>query len=523
MFITGATGGIGLALARRLHERGDRVLLHGRRSFAGLPDDVAALGPYCQADLTDPSCHETVAGFLGAHGVEALDVLVLNAATGYYGSVAEQPPDSIVEAIQTNLAAPISLTHALLPRVERAGGRICFLSSIVSSLPSRNLAVYAATKAALEGFARNLRVETRGRVNVQIARPGPTHTGMHEKAGLTREQMDWERFTPAGVAAARLERLLDSGSRARALGVGNQLLWTAGRAFPRLIDGAMRRRVAVRAASASAGDGPRRCFVTGVADGIGRALAHRFARAGYGVAGADIDAEKGERVMAELRDMGVEAEFIHADLRDPGCVERTIASLANGPPMDVIVHNAGVSAAGAFWKIPLEDQNSVLALNLQAPLLLTAGLIREGRVKEDGALIFIASLSCYVGYPGATVYAAAKDGLAAYARALSIALAPGRHVMTVYPGPVRTAHAERYSPDNSRAHRRMAPETLASSIFNGLARKRRVLVPGATNRCVAALAHCWPGPFERMMRRTLFDKLAASAESGGSQEHDSEE
>jgi len=97
----------------------------------------------------------------------------------------------------------------------------------------------------------------------------------------------------------------------------------------------------------------------------------------------------------------------------------------------------------------------VLAVNLTAPLHLTGALLQAGKIAPGGSLVFVSSLSRLLSYPGAAVYAASKDGLASYARSLAVALAPQKmHVLTVYPGPTRTAHARRYSPDNSREARR---------------------------------------------------------------------
>jgi short-subunit dehydrogenase len=138
----------------------------------------------------------------------------------------------------------------------------------------------------------------------------------------------------------------------------------------------------------------------------------------------------------------------------------------------VFIHNAGINAVGRFSEVGVEDQERVVAVNLQAPMVLTAELLKAKHVCEGGSLVFVSSLSHYVSFPGASVYAATKSGLASYARSLSVALVPSNvHVMTVFPGPTRTAHARRYSPDNSREEKRMVPEELAERIFRGVEKK----------------------------------------------------
>ena len=506
--ITGATDGIGLALARRLQASCDRLVLIGRRPPEVLRDAGFEDVLYCQADLAEPNCAETVETCLEQHGAGAIHRLIHNAGAGYFGGIQDQSLESITELVQTNLLAPIGLTWTLLPRLERVRGRVCFVSSVAAALPMAQYAVYVATKAAVEGFARNLRMETQDRVRVQVVRPGATRTGMHEKAGMSRADANWERFTPAERVAAQIERVLDGRRKTVTLGAGNKLLSMAGRAVPGLIETAMRRRSGASPAVTNNRNGRPRCFITGAADGIGRAMALRFARSGYDIVAVDNDPVKSATTAEEIQQAGAKSEFHTEDLSDPAATERAVEAVRAGGPVNLVVHNAGINAVGRFGVLPLEDQKAVIAVNLQAPLLLTAGLLQAGLLHQDVRFVFMASLSCYVGYPGAAAYAASKDGLAAYARALSVALGLRRRVLTVFPGPVRTAHAERHSPDNSRANRRMPPETLAALVDEALAQNKRILIPGGGNRAVARLARIWPAPFELLMRRAILDKLA---------------
>ena len=106
------------------------------------------------------------------------------------------------------------------------------------------------------------------------------------------------------------------------------------------------------------------------------------------------------------------------------------------------------------------------------------------------------------------MYAASKDGIAAYARSLAVGLGrQGLYVLTVYPGPTRTAHARRYSPDNHREHRRMAPERLAMLIWAAVERHDSMLIPGLANQLAASVGRLFPTLSEYIMRKSLFDKL----------------
>jgi short-subunit dehydrogenase len=249
-------------------------------------------------------------------------------------------------------------------------------------------------------------------------------------------------------------------------------------------------------------------LITGAADGIGRALALRCAQAGYAILGVDVDGERSAQTQAEITAQGKEARFFQTNLADAQEVAGLVEELAGEPPVDLLIHNAGINAVGSFGTLPLAQQEAVLAVNLTAPMLLTAGLLRADRLRSGGSVVFISSLSHYAGYPGAAVYAATKDGVASYARSLRVALAPQKiHVLTVFPGPTRTAHAHRYSPDNSREARRMPPTLLADQILQAVERRQWTLIPGWGNRFFALAGRLLPGVVEGVMRKTIYEKV----------------
>ena len=216
----------------------------------------------------------------------------------------------------------------------------------------------------------------------------------------------------------------------------------------------------------------------------GEALARRLVRAGYSVTGVGRGCERHAAILE--RELG--ARFIVADLSTDEGIARVHDLLGAMDPIDVLVHNAGINAVGRFPSVGLADQEKVVAVNLEAPIVLTAMLLNADRIVHGGSLVFVSSLSHYVSYPGAAAYAASKSGLASYARSLSVALsACGIHVLTVFPGPTRTDHARRYSPDSSREEKRMPPEELAEKILEGIIKKKRRVIPGFRNRAAAFL------------------------------------
>lgn len=247
-----------------------------------------------------------------------------------------------------------------------------------------------------------------------------------------------------------------------------------------------------------------RCVITGAADGIGRALAQAFGSAEYAIGGIDFDPDRAEITRCDLEAQGVETEFLIHDLSKADEVTDCVKKLVEGEAIDVLIHNAGISATGRLACMPIPEQLKVIDVNLTAPMILTASLLKADKLKSGGSIVFVSSLSHYVGYPGASVYAATKDGIASYARSLRAELRQRQvHVLIVYPGPTRTAHARRYSSDNSREHKRMAPEVLANRIYRSVTRRRRTLISGFVNGVIASVGKWLPGVAERSMARSM--------------------
>ena len=245
--ITGATDGIGLALAHHYQQQGHRLILVGRKSLselAHLKPTNALFTPqtYCQVDLNDPQAVIYLETFLQAQGIETVNLLIHNAGTGYYGPFAKQSDDSIKQVMRVNLLSPISLSHTLLPYLERAKGKLVFISSVVTALPGPDYAVYTASKAAVDGLARSLRLELQNKVAVQVIHPGATRTGMHAKMGLSKQTMNWDKFPSAEKTAEQIAIAIASSKKAVTIGLGNKLLRWLGVYLAPLVDGLMKRQ-----------------------------------------------------------------------------------------------------------------------------------------------------------------------------------------------------------------------------------------------------------------------------------------
>ena len=117
-------------------------------------------------------------------------------------------------------------------------------------------------------------------------------------------------------------------------------------------------------------------------------------------------------------------------------------------------------------------------------------------------------MSRFLSYPGASVYAATKDGVTSWANSVRKSFKEsGITVLTIFPGPTRTPHAERYSPRNSKPDSRMEPEKLASMIKKSVANKRSFLIPGMGNKLVSFLGVWLPPLGEQLMKKLVFQPL----------------
>ncbi len=181
ILITGATRGIGRALAERLAVEGARLALVAR-SEAPLRELAAALGAKAFAvDLGSAAAVEGLIERIEADG-GGIDVLINNAAVSNIDYVLKQTPESIEQLFRTNLLTPIHLCQQVIPRMlDRSGGAIVNMGSIAGVMPPPGLVHYGASKAALAQYSAGLRMDLRGLpIAVTVVQIGSTATEMDD-------------------------------------------------------------------------------------------------------------------------------------------------------------------------------------------------------------------------------------------------------------------------------------------------------------------------------------------------------
>ncbi len=201
--ITGASHGLGAALACELAARGHRVLATARRAPTELPGEIAGFD-YMQADLAQVDEVAALADWALAESGGRLDLALLNAGLGFYRPLQAETAADIARVLQVNLDACVHLAHALHPAL--SGGALGLVGSVAHK-GAAGMPVYAASKGALDGFGRALAEEWRGEVRVRVLHPGPVATGMSERAGRPRGAIDRFFLSPRAVAAALLDAL----------------------------------------------------------------------------------------------------------------------------------------------------------------------------------------------------------------------------------------------------------------------------------------------------------------------------
>ncbi len=202
VLLTGATGGLGRAIATALGECEAKVILSSRRQ-ADLDELALGLpgGPH-RTIVSDLANEGEALRLLEAAG--EIDVLVANAALPASGELEGFSQEQIERALRVNLEAPIRMSRELVPRlVERGSGHLVFMSSLSGKAATARASLYCATKFGLRGFALALREDLRGSgVGVSVVMPGAIRgAGMFADSGASAPPL-MGTGTPEQVGAA---------------------------------------------------------------------------------------------------------------------------------------------------------------------------------------------------------------------------------------------------------------------------------------------------------------------------------
>ena len=257
--ITGASAGIGVALARVFARHGHELALAARREerLNSLADEIAATGarrPIVIAiDLLKPGAARRISEVLTAQGAEP-QFVVNNAGFGMVGLAAARDRDEQLQMIDLNVRALTELSLGFVDSLARHRGGLLNVGSMAGFLPGPGMAVYYATKAYVLSFTEALHselIKPRG-IRVAVLCPGPVPTEFAERAGVSNEGMGPSILTQSAdyVAEAGYHGLM-GGHRTIVPGLINKLITVLIRIIPRrlilsFVDFRQRRRRSAR-------------------------------------------------------------------------------------------------------------------------------------------------------------------------------------------------------------------------------------------------------------------------------------
>ncbi len=252
VLLTGASGGIGCALALELQARGASVLLVGRDPVA-LERTAARLGGrspsvgWHAADLATTAGRATVVAAASQWGGTGCNVLVNNAGLGDFRMIDELDDAAVEHLFAINAIVPIQLTRALLDHLRaQPEAAILNVGSVFGSLGYPGFAAYSATKFALRGFSEALRRELAdSRIGVHYFAPRATQTEMNTAAVTAlNTELGVAMDLPSAVAIAACN-LLEAGGRSAVFGWPERLFVRINAVLPGVVDGSLRKQLPV--------------------------------------------------------------------------------------------------------------------------------------------------------------------------------------------------------------------------------------------------------------------------------------
>lgn len=250
-----------------------------------------------------------------------------------------------------------------------------------------------------------------------------------------------------------------------------------------------------------------RALVTGGSSGIGLATAQLLAGSGctVTVAGSDPDRVRRAAQMVGGRSPhgGPPVAEMVCDFVDPGAVARLAETLATRPAYDLVVHSAGVGLRSPAVGTLVTDLDRLLAVNVRAPISLTAAALPAMLARGRGRIVFVGSIAGAVGAAGESAYAASKAALAGYADSLRVELAgTGVGVTMLLPGVVDTAFFERRGTAYHRDRPKPVPAgRVARALVRGLRHDRALVTVPGWLRVPIALHAAAPQTFGRLAGR----------------------
>lgn len=248
-------------------------------------------------------------------------------------------------------------------------------------------------------------------------------------------------------------------------------------------------------------------LITGASSGIGLHLAHEFARHGHPlVLVAPVEQEL-QQVANDIKTRYmVEVHVIAKDLREPTAVSQIAESLA-AREIGILVNNAGHGQKGKAWELPIEDDLSMIRLNIEAVVRMIKAFVPAMVSRNSGRVLNTASVAGFEPGPNYATYRSTKAFVLSYSEALATELSDTDITVTALcPGPTDTDFFPKADMLQTRAFQQaslMAPQDVAKTAYQGLMRGDRVVVPGLANKAMVFSRRFLPESAQAKMNEVL--------------------
>lgn len=269
----------------------------------------------------------------------------------------------------------------------------------------------------------------------------------------------------------------------------------------------------------------KKALVTGVASGIGRAIALRFAAEGIDLYLIDFNAEGLADTVAEVRKIGATVHSRQCDVGEPTQVSATVADiLARWGGVDILINNAGITYYGHTEQMSADHWDQVLRVNLHSHIQFTRELLPSLLARPEAHIVNVCSMFGLVGMPKLAAYCTTKFALVGLSDSLRNEYGrDGLGVTALCPGFVRTnLFTSAPLPEKSKGHKippsmfSTTPERVAAATVRAIRRNRRLVIVEPFARFFCTLKRLVPGLLDFAMhlgRRKRMARKAAKMDS----------
>lgn len=245
-------------------------------------------------------------------------------------------------------------------------------------------------------------------------------------------------------------------------------------------------------------------LLTGAAGGFGQEFTKQLLLKGAYLILTDINKENLEKISQDLllslpNCKGKIIGVIAADISSKsGCKELFEEALTVSPQIDILINNAGLITYGAFNEIPVEKWETLMQVNLMAPMFLSHYYINQNKNRKSGHIVNISSVAGFVATAYGAPYSTSKFGLRSFGMALHTeAKSMGIHVTNVYPfySPTPMLHTKTeggFNTPTTPGFLYSSPQTIVAAAIKGLRKNKLHVYPGVISRFLYNAIKFWP-------------------------------